>query len=157
VADFPMNVLETVTSRMELLLPDFDAFLARPLRPSDPARSFGMFPVDWMPRDESWEMSGFGPTLSRYLFRVQVLVKHTDELEGRATYAEDAKNVRLILHRDVPLRTQLASLNETSLGGIERLQRFGIRNQRYLNNELQGQFIYLASTEFWVETETIQT
>lgn len=157
---FPMATVEIVHERFAELMRD-RVILDRRLRPSDPARSIGIFPVDWSPVRNSMEIGGPNrppePTLQTYQYRIQSLVKHTDEIEGRALYALDAKFVLAILYRDQDLRVRLTTVQETLLGSVERVQRFGVNSQRYLNNELSGQFIYLATTEFWVETETVPT
>lgn len=157
---FPMNVVaeldSTFKGHVAALLDEDFVIITRPLRNTDPSRSVGIFPVDWRPSENSFEMTGgVGPTLSRYLFRVQNLVKHTDEIEGRALYAHDSKLVRAVLYRDTALRVRLAALTETTLGMRERTQRYGVNTQRFLNNEINGMFLYLSTTEFWLETETV--
>lgn len=128
----------------------------RPLRFTDPERSVGLHAVDWSPLDDSAQIGQMEPGISRYMLRIQNLVKHTDEEEGRALYVADAKMVRAILYRDAGLRVRLGELNETILDTIERFKRMGVRTQRFLNNELSGQFVFLATTELWVETEITQ-
>src|ERR1700752_2892664 len=152
MAYFPMAVIDVLHDRFKEMLTDRE-IVDRALRPTDPPRSVGMFPTDWFPDVDSHEIGGREPTLGRYTYRIQTLVKHTNEEEGRALYAKDAKIIRAILYRDAELVTRLTGLQEITLGGIERVKRWGVRNQRYLNNELQGQFIFLATTELWLETE----
>lgn len=156
-ADFPMNIVETLADNFKTTLPDYEeGVVTRPLRPSDPSQAIGVFPDNWLPREDSYEIGrGHGPTLGVYTIRIHLLVKHSDEAEGRAQYAIDTKNLRAILFRDAALRLQLAQLNEVALGSIERVKRMGIRSQRYLNNEVQGTFLFLATTDFWIETETV--
>lgn len=154
MADFPMAVIDVLHDRFKELLADRD-IVDRPLKPTDPARTVGMFPTDWVPDLESIELSSREPTLGRYTYRIQTLVKHTSEEEGRALYAKDAKIIRAILYRDPQLVTRLTALQEVTLGAVERVKRWGVRNQKYLNNELQGQFIFLATTEMWLETESV--
>jgi len=112
--------------------------------------------VDWTPDPNSAQMGQMENVLNTYLIRIQNLVKHTDEEEGRNLYVLDAKMVRVILYRDSALRVRLGSLDETIMGTQERFKRMGIRNQRFLNNELSGQFVFLATTDLWVETEVTQ-
>lgn len=153
--DFPMNIVNELISHFKDTMKGYEeGIVARPLRPADPRLSIGVFPDDWMPREDSYEIGGFGPTLSTYVLRIHLLVKHTNEVEGRQLYAVDAKKLRAILYRDNDLRLRLAQLSEVSLGQVERVQRMGVRNQRYLNNEVSGTFLFLATTTFWVETET---
>lgn len=128
----------------------------RPLRYMDPERSVGLHVVDWTPDPNSVQMGQAELALNTYLVRIQNLVKHSDEEEGRNLYVLDAKMVRVILYRDTALRVRLGSLNETIMGTQERFKRMGIRNQRFLNNELSGQFVFLATTDVWIETEVTQ-
>jgi hypothetical protein len=154
MADFPMSVIDILHVRFTELFTD-RSIVDRSLRPTDPARSIGLFPVDWTPDLESFEMPQFEPTLGRYAYRVQTLVKHTNEEEGRAIYAKDAKIIRAIIMRDQTLRSRLTSVQEVTLGYRERVKRWGIRGTRYLNNEISGQFIFLATTDLWVECESV--
>lgn len=129
----------------------------RPLRPMDPNLTIGIFAVDWVPRDDSREIGmPFGPTLNTYLLRFQTLVKHSHEEEGRVLFSTAAKKLRTMLARDPDLRVRLAALSEVELAAKETVRRFGVRNQRFLNNELRGAFVYMATTDFFVETETSQ-
>ncbi len=162
MAIFPESILDEVEVSLLQYMPDtvYEGIstpvevLRRPLRYSDPDRSVGIHPVDWTPDEQGSSFIGQNePGIARYIFRVMNLVKHTDEEEGRALYVLDAKMIRAILYRDTALRVRLGTLNETILGTIERFKRIGIRNQRFLNNELSGQFVFLATTELYVDTE----
>jgi hypothetical protein len=62
-----------------------------------------------------------------------------------------------MLYHDRDLAVALGQLAESESTRIERYKRLGIRQQRFLNNELNGKFIFLSSTELWVETETIDS
>jgi hypothetical protein len=156
MAGFPINVIDVLHARFKELIGLDIEIIDRPLRYTDPSRSVGLFAVDWVPVEGSYEIGkGFEPTLARYNYRIQALVKHTDEEEGRALYASDSKIIKAILYRDAQLVQRLTELQETNFGSIERAKRWGVRAQRFLNNELQGQFIYLATTELWLEAETV--
>jgi len=157
MAGFPMEVVDILHARFKELLGTDMEIVDRSVRPTDPSRTLGIFPVDWNPVQESYEISrgNFEPTLGRYTYRIQVLVKHTNEEEGRALYTSDTKIVKAILYRDATLVQRLTSIQETSFGSIERAKRWGVRHQRFLNNELQGQFIFLATTEVWLEVESV--
>ena len=154
--DFPMNIVDTLRDGLVDAMKGYEeTIVGRPLRPADANQSIGIFPVDWMPREDSYEIGGYGPTLASYTIRLQLLVKHTDEEEGRAQYAIDTKKLRAILYRDTSLRLRLSQLSEVAFDSLERVKRTGVRNQRYLNNEIQGTFLFLATTELWTETETV--
>ncbi len=128
----------------------------RPLRPEDPATSIGIFVMDWVPGE--LEMAGRSnpdPTLSTYLFGIHAFVKHGDREDGMIKHALLSKMVRSMLYRQESLRVRLSQLSETSLGVRERSQRWGVRQQRFMANEIEGSFLYLSTLEFWVETESI--
>jgi hypothetical protein len=128
--------------------------LKRPLRHTDPALSLGIYAYNWVPNPESAQIGQNEPALATYLYRIQLMVKHATETEARALFTSHGKIVRAILYRDTALRVRLAALQEDLLGSRERFMRFGVRNQSFLNNELRGAFVYLATTDLWVETET---
>ena len=153
--DFPLNVVDVIQTTLKEKLPRSEyVILRRPLRTADPNNSIGLFPNDWMPREGSREMGFIGDTLGVYSVRIHLLVKVGNEEEGRAQYAVRAKKLRTILAHDADLHVRLGGLAEVDDSTQERLRRYGVRNQRFLNNELSGQFLFLATTEFWVETET---
>lgn len=155
---FPYNAVSLILEGVERL--DEDLFVTnRPLRESDPNQSVGVFGMQWMPDEESFEMRGLAggisePTLSRYIISLQACIKDMDEVRGAQTHATLAKMIRTMLYRDEALRVALRQLSVTMSGSVERTQRFGVQTQRYLSNELQGAWLYLSTLEFWLETET---
>lgn len=155
---FPNNVVSLMKARAKLLDKDIEVF-GRPLRSSDPNQCIGILAAQWLPDEESYEMLGgpqgrHEPTLQSYLITVQALVRDTDEERGLATHAVLSKMIRSMLYRDEPLRVALLSLNVQMNGSTERLQRFGVRQQRFFSNEISGSWLYLSNLEFWIETET---
>lgn len=131
------------------------AIYARPLRPSDPAVSIGVMPVDFASNLDSIEFSSNEPTLNTYVWAVQNLVKDSNEETGMLMHGLVSKAIRAMLYRDTALRVALSELSENSLGITERTQRWGVRQQRYANNEIDGVFTFLSTTDFWVETESV--
>lgn len=132
------------------------AVFTRPLRPSDPKVSLGVFAANWQPDEyEMGNPSPAEPTLQTYQYAIQVLVKHSEEQAGRALHGLVSKSVRSMLYRDQDVRLALSQLTETSLGVLERFQRCGVRQQRFANNEIDGQFLFLSTAEFWVQTESV--
>lgn len=150
--DFPANVVAELEVSLDALV-DVDHVLKRPLRPTDPNGSIGIYPVTWSP--EEYQIGQYDPAVTKYLIAIQSLVKHGDEELGIALHSRLAKQVRVMLYRDDELRVRLGALSTEESGVIERTQRWGVRTQRYLNNELQGSFLYLAITELWIETELV--
>lgn len=129
--------------------------IRRPLRPTDPNLSIGVFSLDWEPSEH--EIGGTpDPSLARYGLTIQSLVKHGTEEEGQALHTNVAHRVRTMLYRSTDLRVRLGSASVTSPEGIiERPTRWGVSSQRFRSNEISGQFVYLSVTNFWIDTETV--
>jgi hypothetical protein len=153
VVGFPYNVVDVLVAQLDPYLSELDAIVRRPLRFTDPPRCMGIYPFDWAPQVESMEISAWEPTLGRYGVRIQNLVQHGDEDEGREMVTLDATIARTVLYRGTELGVALGGLSESVLGHGERFKRFGVRNQQFMNNELRGQFVFLATMDLWVETE----
>lgn len=155
-AVFPNNIVDLVATRCALI--DTDLFvIKRPLRNTDPNQSIGVVAALWAPDQESLEMRGFypaPPTLQRYSITVQAFVKHMDEVEGLNTHSVLSMLLRSMLYNDGPLRVGLSSLQSTLNGTTEQSQRWGIAQQRFFSNEISGDWLYLSTLEFWLETET---
>ena len=149
---FPANIVET----LKLSLVELDGVttvLGRALRMVDPNASVGVFATDW----HGGEM-GIGhppePLDNKYNIVIQLLIKHMNEEEALAQHSVLSKSIRVMVYRDPALRVRLPQLSEASSGVTERVQKWGVRAQRYLANELDGQFLFLSSTEVEVTTET---
>lgn len=155
MSSFPDNIVQALRPRLKHFMPEWE-IIDRPIRMVDPHQSMGVYAMNWVPKEESAQIGQMEPTLATYNLRVQNLVKHTDEPEGRAAFTVAAKTVRAIVARDPDLRVRLADLREDFLNSRERLMRFGVRQQSFLNNDIKGTFTFLATTDLWVETETVQ-
>lgn len=149
--DFPENIVAELKASLESL--GFDKVMRRPLRPTDPHLSAAVFAVDWNP--EEMQIGQHDPAVTRYLLSIQTFIKHGDDEVGTTLHARIAKKVRVMLYRDEALRVRLGQLRATEDGVTERLQRWGVRTQRYLSNEVDATFLYLAVTELWVDTEIV--
>ncbi len=154
---FPNNAVLAIRDTMQGI--DEALFVTtRQLRPSDPNEALGVFAMQWNPNEDSYELRGteFGaePTVQRYNIGVQCAVKDMDEERGLNRHAAFAKTVRAMLYRDPDLAVSLRSLTVSLLGETERTMRYGIRTQRYMSTEIEGTWLYLATLEFWLETET---
>ena len=155
---FPNPVIDLIAQHGQAL--DADLFVVRrPLRNTDPPQSFGVAAANWFPDNESIEMKGVvtgsEPTISQYLVTVQAFVKHMDEVEGLAIHSTLSRMVRSMLYRDNDLIVGLRQLSVTTSTYTERMQRWGIRSQRYFSNELNATWLYLSTLEFWFETEMV--
>ncbi len=155
VLPFPNNVLILLYQEL-VQLEGIEYVGVRPLKPEDPPVSLGLFVIDWVPGE--LEMAGTpnpDPTISTYLYGIQALVQHANREEGLLKHTLLSKMIRSMLYRRESLRVRLSQLNETSLGVTERTQRWGVRQQRFMSNDLEGSFLYLSTLEFWVETESV--
>jgi hypothetical protein len=142
--------------RLKVNMPAWEV-LGRPIRIADPNYSMGVYALNWLPQEATAEIGGgIEPVLSTYNLRIQNLIKNTDEAEGRADFTVAAKSVRAIVARDTTLRDSFPQLQETLFGVRERLLRYGIRQQNFLNNDIKGTFTFLSTTDLWAETETVQ-
>jgi hypothetical protein len=94
------------------------------------------------------------PTLQEYNLGAQAFVRDGDEEVGLAVHSVLSTRVRRVLYRDEPLRVALQGLSVTDeFGATETLKRWGIRTARYFSNEIDAQWVYLSTLEFWIETE----
>lgn len=162
---FPNNVVEIMVPRLRTLDSDVP-ILKRPLRDGDGTQAIGVFPSTWLPDETSYEMNG-GVTLlgqpraaneaslSTYTIIVQSFVTDTDEQQGIGVHNVLAKLIRTLLARDPVLAVGLDALSSTMLGSTERIQRRRVGIQRYLDNEIDGVFMYSSWLEYYVETEIV--
>lgn len=151
--DFPENVVFDVKEALERLGEFTGGIHRRPIRPTDPNMSCGVFAADWNPAD--WQIGQYDPALTRYQVIIQTFVKHATEEDGVVEHSRLAKRVRVMLYRDATLRVQLGQLSTVEDGVTERMQRWGVSGQEYLNNQMDNTFIFLAVTNMWFETEIV--
>lgn len=152
---FPYNAVALFAARFKLIDPDLYVCQRR-LLTTDPVQSVGVAAAMWSPDPQSYQMRGglsSEPAIQRYELNVQAMVKDTDEERGIAVSSKLSKMVRGIILTDVPLRDSLQSLRSTLYGVAERTLRWSIPAQRYLSQELSGQFIFLSTIQVQLETE----
>lgn len=156
-AQFPWNAVILISTRLAMVDPPDVQCFRRRLYNTDPVQAFGCSPASWIGDEESYEMRGGGnaqePTIQRYGLVVQAMVKDTKEERGIAAHSQMSKIVRSILLGDIPLRDSLRALYADLYGVRERTLRWSIRSQRFLSEELKGQFTYLSTIEVQLETE----
>jgi hypothetical protein len=153
---FPYNAALVIYQEIQAGIVDLEFIALRPLQQTDPDGSVGVFALDWMPGEH--EMVSLGnaePTTSTYLIGLHIFVKQANQEEGLLKHAILSKMVRAMLYRWSPLRVRLTALTETYLGMIERTQRYGVRQQRFMSSEVDGSAIFLSTIEFYVETEAV--
>lgn len=153
-AVFPNNAQSLIKARLDDLYGDDILVVGRRLKLTDDTMSVGVAPDMWIPDESSFEFNSQEPTVSAYTIWIQSFVKNSDEEEGVQLGSVLAKVVRTTLYRDVPLQVGLNSLSVSMMGATERIQRRGIRRSQYLSTEIQGNFLYLNTLEYYIETET---
>lgn len=151
---FPNNAQALIKARFDDLYGDSVLVVGRRLKVTDDTMSIGVAPDMWIPDESSFEFRSLEPTVSTYTIWIQSFVKNSDEEEGVQLGSVLAKVVRTTLYRDMPLQVGLNSLSVTMMGATETIQRRGIRRSQYLSTEIQGNFLYLNTLEYYIETET---
>lgn len=158
VVVFPNNIVTICKDRTLLLDGDLHVY-GRPLRPSDPDSSVGIYAGTWEPQHDSHEIgkpqAPSEPTVQRYVCVFQSFVRDMDEERGLARHSVLSKMIRTMLYRDAPLRLGLSMLTVDMFGSTESARQWGIGDGRFLSNELDGEFLHLSTLEFWLETETM--
>lgn len=150
---FPANIIDTLVGFYETT-DGVTTVLKRPALPSDPDGTFFAFSDNWVPLD--YEIGAAGPTIARYACHFGFLTKTFDKEGGREAHSIISKNIRVMLYHDQTLRLRLQQLKESMLGITERVQRYGVTQQRFYANDLpQAQFLYVSAIDLWVETETV--
>ncbi len=152
---FPNNIVAAIASAMAGIDPD-TTIKKRPLRPSDPNQSLGIWGALWDPAEESLEIghSPIGePTLGTYQIGVQSFIKDGDQERGLRIHSIFAARVRRVLYRDQGLRVSLASMSVIDGPVTESFRRWRVGNQRYMNNDIDGTFVFAATVECFAETE----
>lgn len=153
-SSFPNNIVAAIEPRLETIDVDVECFL-RPLKPTDPNQCIGIFAARWDPNRDSFEMGHVQgePTLSEYHVFIQTLVKHGEMWKGMAVSSTLARAVRRVLYRDVILRTSLSQMSLTDSFGKESVRRWGIVDQQYLSNDIEGTFVHVSTLDCYFETE----
>lgn len=153
-AVFPNNIIKLLADNSQTLDADLAVF-RRPLRSSDPNQAIGVFPAMWQPVEGSQEMGRVNPgepTMQTYSVGMQSFVKDGDEIVGLMRHSALSHMVRTMLYRTPAVRVGLPQLSYTTGGVTERVMRWGVRNQRFLSNEVTGSWLYLSTLEVWAET-----
>ena len=152
---FPDNVIKTLMPYMGAL--DNDIIVVnRPLRSTDANHMIGVFSTLWTPEQDSYEIGHSAPdepTCQNYQIGVQGLVKHGDEPKGLSIHYILAAMIRRVLYKNQQLRNDISQLVVTDSGSTESFRKLTVRLQRLMNNEVQGQFVFVSTAEVLIETE----
>lgn len=155
---FPNNFIAIIAARIPAAIDSELQVVKRPIRNTDGGlngQAVAVFPLNRTDDRESIEIWSTQPTLNRYPFVIQSLVKHTNEEDGISIHSILSASLWNMFYRDNPLHTGLTALSVVTDNAIERVQRRGITLQRYLSNEIQGNFMFTSWIEAWIETEIV--
>jgi hypothetical protein len=153
-ATFPYNLVPVLATELQKI--DADVVVnQRPLDPLDNVQAIGIYPTKVEDQEDSMEIGRrFGPTVERWVYGIQALVKDADAVRGAADQGELVSRIEDILYNSQPLRLALGTTTALSTSGvIRRVTRKGVRSRNYLQGGLAGEFYFLATLEFWLETE----
>lgn len=155
---FPNNIVSALALRLGTIDPSDTTMFKRPLRHSDPSQSIGIFGALWTPEPETLEMGHYPqgePTVGVYQLGIQFFIKDGDEERGLAAHSVFSTLGRRVLYRDQQLRVLLGALSVSDGITTEAARRWRVLNTRYMNNEIEGTFVYLSTVEFTLDTEIL--
>jgi hypothetical protein len=154
---FPMGFIEPILDALNRNL-NYDGeytIVGRPLNPTDPNRTIGVFPATWVanPDEKLIGMGNREPYESVYNLAIHNLIIHGDAIEGRRVYSIDSKAIRAILYRDEQFHVTLGGLTETFMGSVERVKKYDVLRQEFMVGRTGIGFTFLCKTEFIITTE----
>lgn len=162
---FPANIVNLLAAGLQFIDPHTDPdkkdgvrIYKRPLMTTDASESIGVIATNWGPVISSMEMRGgpFEPTLQRYTVAIQAMVKDAEEERAIAVHSLLSAKVRHMLYHDPALAVALPQLQvsfDTFAGvTVEKLMKWNITSQNFMNHEVKGRFVYLSTLEVVAET-----
>lgn len=158
---FPQNIVNVLAGALQFIDPhsapgkkDGIRIYKRPLMVTDATESIGITASTWGPVQDSLEIRGgpFEPTLQRYTIAVQAMVRGAQEEKAIAVHSILSAKVRYMLYRDAALAQALPILSISLGGTTEKLMRWYVTGQTFMNHEVNGRFVYLSTVEFVAET-----
>ncbi len=153
--EFPENVGALIKLRIPQVVDPDIKVLRRPLHTSDPTQSVGVFAQTKLPDPNSVEFRSDEPTIKRYNCILQGMVVNADEEKCLSIHSILSQRLWRMLFHDYPLHVGLTSLVVVNDNVRERFQKRGVVQQRYLSNEVTGNYIATSWIEWWFETETV--
>lgn len=163
---FPDNVVEILAENLKAIDPESSPgeddgvrIVRRPVRNTDLTETISVIPGTWEAQQETLEILGgrSEPTVQRYTVVVESLIVDMDEERGIRTNSLFSAMVRHMLYRDPAIRIALPLLSVSLNGYTESLKRWGLSQQRFMNNEVGSNFIFLSAVELWFETDIKNT
>lgn len=148
---YPAVVVWEIADFLDTEMSDFKSVVRRPLRPTDGSPSAGVFASNWEP--DGMVIGQRQPLLNKYDLHVHLLYKHTNEEQGLEYHSALTKAVRRMLYESPDIPVRLAGNTEDLFGNRERFLRLKVDGQRFMANEVKGQFLFFSVTDLSVETE----
>lgn len=165
---FPNNIVNVLAAALQEIDPDEPEndyegvrIFKRPLDRADGDRSVSVVAVNWRPIMGSKEMGKTAePILQEYYIVIQVMVADGEEQRAIATHSLLSTRVRHMLYRSPALAVVLPQLEVefSSIGGMtlrEHLVKWDVTTQNFMNHEMGGMFVYLASLELRFTTTIV--
>lgn len=160
---FPNNIVNLLGEKFRAIDPD-TKIVYRPIRDTDDSQTIAVFPVAWQPQQQSKEFLGrkAEPTFQRYVILSQAYIADMDEQRGIRKHSLLSAKVRHTLYRDAALALVLPEAEVIYQTGDpnrptvrEFVHDWDIVGQDYQNqkNPSTNKFIFLSTTEMYVETE----
>lgn len=152
--EFPTNLVNALAGTLSAIDPEVTVY-QRPLSSMDNVQAIGVYPVRVEDITTSMEIGNhFGPTLERWIIGVQALVKDADQQQGSRDHSLLLSLIEDILYNNPSLDLLLTSITSLSISGVRRrTQRRGIRARNFLQGQLAGDWYYLGTLEYWMESE----
>lgn len=156
---FPSNIISLLHARFDMLELGLNIVDRMPST-DDENYTIGLVTVARHPQANTDEIIGrnafTGATIQEYVIAVYSFVKDAERERGMAAHSALAEIVEHILADDQPLRASLGMLEATVMGQKKRMQKFYIRNTRYLANDIGGVNMFMSATEVVFEIEKVR-
>lgn len=154
---FPNNVVNLLGAAMATIDTDI-SIVKRPMQMTDDDQTIAVVAIDWAPDTKTKEIAGVNPaqpTSQTYKIAVQGLIVDMDEEAGLMRNSAFAKLIRDILYTNQPTRIALSKLEVLNGTGqwVEKALTWDVVSQKYHNNEVDGNFLYLSTLELWFKTQ----
>lgn len=146
---YPMLLFDAVLPILSELDPVNAAF-TRQVNYTDPNGSVGLTISHWVPDEPT--IGGFEPISGTYTFVIQAMTKNTNEEEGEIEHYRLADTIKRTIYRDITFRDSIKVLHVDDDFG-EHTSRWGLTEQRFADNKINTEFVFLSSTVLYINTE----
>ena len=151
---FPTNVVNVLVENLPRLS-EIQVAYARSWRPTDPAKQATVQASIRRPSD--YAVGERNPCVYEFLVNIQLFIKATEETYGNQLSYSLAEELWVMLHSDGNLKSELDALQVPASHNpnfMQKVSRFKIIDQRFFDDEAEGEFAYLSNTtvEFQITT-----